>query len=1158
MRQPADLLVFPNGHQSPQESERPAKTGSRPLYASRVKPLGWLAAWSIFAWLAIQLTSAPAWAVPPAEPQVAPASAEAAQSVSRLSVPPGYEVRLWAAEPRVANPVAFCLDHLGRVYVAETFRQLKGVEDNRDHPDWVDEDLAARTVDDRLEFFRRHLGERLATYEVEQDRIRLLEDTDGDGLADSDRVFADGFRSAVEGTGAGVLAHNGSVYYTNIPHLWRLRDLTGDGQADRRESLHSGYGVRVAFRGHDLHGLCLGPDGRLYFSIGDRGLNVQTHEQRRLVYPDQGAVLRCELDGSDLEVVHAGLRNPQELAFDDLGNLFTGDNNSDSGDKARWVAVVPGADSGWRMNFQYLPDRGPWNREKLWHPAHEGQPAWILPPITNLADGPSGLTYAPGVGFGPETAGRFFLCDFRGAFAGSGIRVVKVEHRGAGYEVTENRQFLWRVLATDVDFGPDGALWLSDWVEGWDGPGKGRLLRVASTLPAEQQAGAEMARLLAEDFTALPVPRLLELLAHPGRQVRLRAQYELAERPVEQVVPVLTKTLAARLEAPAPQQVARLHTLWCLGQRVRTQARRVGPLTGPLRKASLEAVVGLLTDSDPELRGQAARVLADWGWREALAPVLPLVADQEPRVRFQAGLALAKLAATDASATDRVGSALIAAVRANDNADVYLRHALVEGLAGLPDPLWLRIPLADEHSAVRLAALLACRKLRRPEVALGLADRDPGMVAEAARAIYDLPLPDQLPALARREVDAATHSEATLWRVMGANHRVGGDEGAGRLAAMAADSKLPLPLRTQALRLLADWTQPRPRDPVLGDWRPLAPRPGEPAAQALTRHAETLLQGPAPLRPLVLDAIARLEIAELAEAVVPLINDPGQPGELRGAALRAAARLRGGKLSTQAEAWLRDPVAEVRMAALEHLPELNPTLLPATLERTLREGTQGERQLAYRVLGRLSGEQGLDLLTGALQRGLEGGEPAGVLLDLREAARARGAESLKPLLARFTAADESHPLKSSRLALEGGDARRGERIFFEKAEVSCLRCHVVRGRGGKVGPELTKIAADKTRGELLESIVLPNQTIAKGFEAMLLLTTSGRQVVGVLREEDDRQVTLVTAEGVVVSVPKPEIEEQVRTKSAMPEDLAGKLTPFELRDLVEYLTTLKP
>ncbi|MFM8583558.1 MAG: HEAT repeat domain-containing protein [Planctomycetaceae bacterium] len=1158
MRQTADLPDFSRGNQPPQGPAWLKGTGSGCSPCRRGKTWGAPGPWSIFACLAVLWTSPAAWAVPPGEPQVAPASAEAAQSVARLSLPPGYEVRLWAAEPRLANPVAFCLDHLGRVYVAETFRQLKGVEDNRDHADWVDDDLAARTVADRLEFFRRHLGERLANYEVEQDRIRLLEDTDGDGVADRDRVFADGFRSAVEGTGAGVLAHNGSVYYTNIPHLWRLRDIAGDGQSVHRESLHSGYGVRVAFRGHDLHGLCLGPDGRLYFSIGDRGLNVQSREQRQLAYPDQGAVLRCELDGSDLEVVHSGLRNPQELAFDDRGNLFTGDNNSDSGDKARWVAVVPGADSGWRMNFQYLPDRGPWNREKLWQPAHAGQPAWILPPVTHLADGPSGLAYAPGVGFGTETAGRFFLCDFRGAFGGSGIRALKVEPKGAGYEVTENRQFLWQVLATDVDFGPDGALWLSDWVEGWDGPGKGRLLRVASTLADDRQAGIEMARLLSGEFSALPVPRLLELLAHPGRQVRMRAQYELAERPVEQVVPALAGKLASQSKNPATQPIARLHTLWCLGQRVRTQTRRAGPMTGPLRKTSLETVVGLLGDRDPELRAQSACVLADWGWREALAPVLPLLADQDPRVRFQAGLALAKLAATDPTSTDRVGAALIAAVRANDNADVYLRHALVTGLAGLPDPLWLRIPLADERPSVRLAALLACRRLRRPEVAEGLSDSDPELVAEAARAIYDLPMPDQIPALARLRVDEKQHSEATLWRVLGANHRMGGDEGAGRVADMAADSDLPLPLRTVALRLLADWTQPRPRDPVLGEWRPLESRQGEPAIRALTRHARTLLAGPAPLRPLALDAIARLEIADLAEAVVPLINDPSQPGELRGAALRAAARLRSDRLANQAEGWLRDAAPEVRIAALEHLPELNASLLQATLERTLREGTLGERQLAFRVLGRLSGEQGLDLLSGALRRGLDGGEPAGVLLDLREAARAREADSLKPLLNRFSVADETHPLKSSRLASEGGDARRGERIFFEKTEVSCLRCHVVRGRGGKVGPELTKIAVDKSRQELLESIVLPNQSIAKGFESVLLLTTSGRQIAGVLREEDDRQVTLVTAEGVTVSVPKTEIEEQARTKSAMPEDLAGKLTPFELRDLVEYLSTLKP
>ncbi len=126
-----------------------------------------------------------------------------------------------------------------------------------------------------------------------------------------------------------------------------------------KEALHHGYGVRVAFRGHDMHGLVIGPDGRLYYSLGDRGYNVITKEGTRLKRPDTGAVFRCDMDGSNLEVFAFGVRNPQELVFDNDGNLFTGDNNSDSGDQARWVNVVQDGDTGWRMYFQYLDDRGP-------------------------------------------------------------------------------------------------------------------------------------------------------------------------------------------------------------------------------------------------------------------------------------------------------------------------------------------------------------------------------------------------------------------------------------------------------------------------------------------------------------------------------------------------------------------------------------------------------------------------------------------------------------------------------------------------------------------------------------------------------------------------------------------------------------------------------
>ena len=189
--------------------------------------------------------------------------------------------------------------------------------------------------------------------------------------------------------------------------------------------LHDGYGVHVGFLGHDLHGLRFGPDGRLYFSIGDRGFNVTTFDGKTLAVPDTGSVLRCNPDGTELEVFATGLRNPQELAFDEYGNLFTGDNNSDSGDRARWVYVVEGGDSGWRIGYQFLESpysRGPWNEERLWYPAFAGQAAYIVPPIANLADGPSGLTYDPGVSSAsravPRTTSSWSISAARAARAG--------------------------------------------------------------------------------------------------------------------------------------------------------------------------------------------------------------------------------------------------------------------------------------------------------------------------------------------------------------------------------------------------------------------------------------------------------------------------------------------------------------------------------------------------------------------------------------------------------------------------------------------------------------------------------------------------------------------------------------------------------------------
>ncbi len=193
---------------------------------------------------------------------------------------------------------------------------------------------------------KRHLGQRYASYTNRSERVQRIEDRNGTGKAYHATTFAENFNTPLDGIGAGVLARDGKVWYANIPNLWLLQDTNNDGIADTRASLHYGFGVRVGFLGHDLHGLHFGPDGKIYFSIGDRGSNIKVADGRMVGEPDMGCVFRCNPDGSELEVFAYGLRNPQDLVFDQYGNLFTGDNNSDSGDQARWVYLVEGSDNG--------------------------------------------------------------------------------------------------------------------------------------------------------------------------------------------------------------------------------------------------------------------------------------------------------------------------------------------------------------------------------------------------------------------------------------------------------------------------------------------------------------------------------------------------------------------------------------------------------------------------------------------------------------------------------------------------------------------------------------------------------------------------------------------------------------------------------------------
>jgi quinoprotein glucose dehydrogenase len=658
-------------------------------------------------------------------PPVQPASDQAELAMRRFRVAKGLKVELAAAEPHLANPVAFSIDERGRFFVVETFRLHSGVTDIRGHMDWLDEELAVKTVEERVAYMTRHEGKRIADYKKHSDRLRLLWDSNNDGVVDQSTVFADGYNGVADGVAAGVLAHRGDIYFANIPNLWLLRDTRGTGQADVKQSLSYGYGIRVGFLGHDLHGLRFGPDGRLYFSVGDRGAYVKNKEGKLIENRETGAIYRCEPDGANLEIYAFGVRNPQELVFDEFGNLWTGDNNSDGGDPARWVQVVEGGDSGWRIGWQFITSpnaRGPWLAERMCYPQFDGQAAYIVPPVANVANGPSGLSYYPGTGLNASFTNRFFLCDFRGG-TGSGIHSFGVKPRGAGFEVVGRTDFIWEVLVTDGDFGYDGCFYLTDWVNGWNQTGKGRIYRVFDPATRDSPLVAEVKRLIADGFAQRDTGELVALLSHADQRVRQEAQFALAAKGASAIKP-----LASALDSGA--QLGRLHAVWGLGQILRGTAAAADPL------------LKLLGDSDPEVRAQTAKVLGDARTPGAYDGLMRLLTDPLARPRFFAAIALGRLGRPECV------PAVVEVLRANDNQDPTLRHAAVMALAGCASPKTLQALTQDRSAAVRLGAVVALRRLERPEAADFLTDTDAKVVLEAARAVNDLPIASALPRLA--------------------------------------------------------------------------------------------------------------------------------------------------------------------------------------------------------------------------------------------------------------------------------------------------------------------------------------------------------------------------------------------------------------------------
>ncbi|MBD3629024.1 PVC-type heme-binding CxxCH protein [Cyclobacterium sp.] len=1071
------------------------------------------------------------------------------------------ELDLWAVDSLIADPISMQIDGQGRVFYSKTNRRKISEFDIRSHQDWEIASLKLQNVADRRAFLHEELSPEHSDRNewlpdingdgshdwkdltVEKENVFRLDDTDGDGRADRSQLVVSDFNEEVSDVAGAVLYHDDALFVGVAPDLWRLTDTNGDGSMDKKESLIHGFGVHIGFGGHNMSGLKVGPEGKIYWGIGDIGFNGVDKEGNKHEYPNCGVIARANPDGSDFEIFAYGVRNTHEFAFDELGNLISVDNDGDHrGERERIVYLVEGSDTGWRINWQFGKYRDPknneykvWMDEKMHLPRSDEQAAYFIPTIANYVNGPTGMLYNPGTALGDQWKNKFFVAEFAGNPARSGIHAFSLKPSGAGFELEETEQILQGVLATGMDFSPDGSLYFSDWIDGWVNKGYGRVWKLKDNT-ASPGVRELTEKHLAADYGSLSLEELGEILGFEDQRVRQKAQFELAKRGADGLE-VFSEKLAASTD-----RLTRIHAIWGISQISR----------GDREKAAI--LVPYLKDSDDEIRAQAAKWLGDLRYAEAGNEVLPLLADGQPRVRFFAAEALGRMGFVNGF------DGLVKLLMENDNEDVYIRHAASLALSRLGSPESI-IKLADHHSnAVRLAAVIALRRLRHEGIIVFLDDESEYIVAEAARAINDdFSIPEALPSLGNLLVSKDFVSEPIVRRAINANLRWGSDEAMNNLLTYINQPDAPESMRIEALEALSTWAAPSVLDRVDGWYRGEITRD---LAKLQASSAELLIQltknGNARIRQATVKALGTLNIKGANDRLLAVLQTDAS-ADVREESIKALAEIDQAPVGEAVKIALSDNEKNVRVAGLDLMEQLDIAgeTKATLLEEVIQKRTVEEKQAAVKTLAKLDTESAYPVFENLLGQLETGTLSPAIELEFYEAMD--GMDN-KDLLERYEKIkqdmSDDDVLASYSGSMYGGDESRGRRIFFQHATGQCIKCHAYDDFGGNAGPKLNGIGKKLNRQELLEALIDPSKRLAPGFGVVTLELDTDKKLAGIKVAENETSITLKMGNQPDTLINKSDIVERRDAPSSMP-DMKQFLSRREIRDLVSFLATLK-
>lgn len=413
--------------------------------------------------------------------------------------------------------------------------------------------------------------------------------------------------------------------------MWDFYDDDGDGKADRKEVLFEGIGGEQ--HDHGMHAFIFGPDGKLYFNFGNEGhtlldkngdvvLDQEKEEITNEKYR-QGMVFRCDIDGSNVEVLGHNFRNNYELAVDSYGTIWQSDNDDDGNRGVRINYVMEYGNYGysdemtgasWRTNRTNLEDSIPLQH---WHLNDPG----VVPNLLQTGAGsPTGILVYEGALLPEGFRNQVIHAD-----AGPNIvRAYPVEKDGAGYsasivDLLKGKDQWFR--PSDICVAPDGSLIVADWYD----PGvgghqagdqvRGRIYRIARSVSKYQ--------IPSHDYST--IEGAIEALQSPNLSVRYNAWTSLFDMG-DSAIPELEKLFHSK-----GNDRMRARALWLLTK---------------IEHGDKYLLEGL-KDTDPDIRITAIRA-ARQGGRSIIEYIAPLVKDEDAQVRRECAIALRHLKAPQA------------------------------------------------------------------------------------------------------------------------------------------------------------------------------------------------------------------------------------------------------------------------------------------------------------------------------------------------------------------------------------------------------------------------------------------------------------------------------------------------------------------------------